>query len=128
MTGSFADRVIAAGLAATNDLPDGAALAVELRSRLEHEGLVCDEIFADEDGWCFFVSAQSCPVGVTLHRAHDLNRSWQVSAVYEGGLSGIWSEQNAREGSVLAARVRTLLEDQLARKRGPQSPAVEPPR
>lgn len=129
MTGSFADRVRAAGVAAAKDLPDGAGLAVELRSRLEREGFECEHVFADDDGWCFFVSAQSCPVGVTLHRTDDgQSSSWQVSVVYEGGLSAIWSEQSARQGTVLAARIRSLLEDHLDRLLGPQVPPIEPSR
>lgn len=129
MTGSFADRVRAAGLVAAKDLPDGAALALELRSRLEHEGLACEDVFADDDGWCFFVSAQSCPVGVTLYRTNDgHSSSWQVSVVYEGGLSTIWSEQSARQGTALAARIRALLEEHLGRRLGPQVPPIEPSR
>jgi hypothetical protein len=125
MTGSFTDRVPAADRAA-KVASDGAELAAELRGRLEREGLACEGVFADDDGWCFFVSAQSCPVGVTLYRTNDGEScSWQVSVVYEGGLSTIWSEQSARQGTTLAARIRALLDDHLRGTVGrPSSPSA----
>lgn len=127
MTESFADRVRAAGLASAAELPDGVDLALELRSRVEREGFACEDVFADDDGWCFFVSAQSSPVCVTLYRTTDEHAStWHVSVVYEGGLSSIWSEQNARQGAQLAARVRALLDDRLAQLLGPNRAARDP--
>lgn len=110
MDDSFADRMAAAGHAATADLSDGTRVAVELRSRLEREGLGCDEVWADGEGWSFFVASQSSPVCVSVNRAADVaDGPWEVSAHYEGGLSSIWSEQTARAGTLLALRVQGLL-------------------
>lgn len=118
MPESFADRMRAAGLDATADLPAGARLALELRAEVERAGFACEDVYADDEGWTFFVSPEHAPVCVTLYRTvGEARPSWQVAVNYEGGLSSIWSEQGARRGTLVAARVRTLLNAHLERLR-----------
>jgi hypothetical protein len=114
MDESFAARMHVAAAAAGAEGTDGVRLAGELRACLERAGYRCEEVFADDDGWCFFVAAERSPVCVALLRARPhAARPWQVTAQYEGGLSSIWSEQSAREGALLATHIQALLHEYL---------------
>lgn len=63
------------------------------------------------------MSTQQAPVGVVVTPpTAGGSPAWTAIAQYEGGLSSIWSEQQARAGAQLALRIQTLLDDHLARR------------
>lgn len=128
MKETFPARMRAAARAVGADLPEGARLAVELRARLSQEGHACDDVFADEEGWSFFVSTQQAPVCVLLLQTRVNGVPvWQATAQYEGGLSSIWSEQGARHGVQLALRIQAALNAHLAARAVDGAPAQGAP-